>query len=78
MSTLAIYGKTVKKSFLFRTKKALGLNLGIMHRWFKLYQVCLNDDCWLTFDLFKARSNLRLYIDLYEGEVQKFFFSIFI
>ena len=50
---------TYKKTFS-RTKKALRLNLGKLHRGLRIYQVCSNDDPRLSFDLFMARSNLRL------------------
>ena len=58
MAAMPVYGKTLK-IFFSRTKKGLGLNLGINYRGLKVYQVCSNDDRKLTFDLFTARLNLR-------------------
>ena len=49
------------KIFFSRTKKASRLNLVTEHWGLKVIQVCSNDDLRLTFDLFKARSNLRSY-----------------
>ena len=46
------------KVYFSRTKKASRLSLGIQHRGLKVYQVDLNDDSRLTFDLSMARSNL--------------------
>ena len=45
------------KMFFFRTKKALGLNPGMEHRGLKPkgYQVCSNDDCKRTFNLFYGK-----------------------
>ena len=56
--------------FFSRTKKALGLNLGILHRCLKIFQVNSNDDGRLTFDLFTTRSKLRFYRFVW-GKVEK-------
>ena len=51
----------VKKKHLqisSRTNKASRLNLSIQHWGLKVYEVDLNDDSRLTFDLSMARSNL--------------------
>ena len=42
------------------------LKLGIQHRALECYQVCSNDDPWLTFDLFTARSELVAYAFVWE------------
>ena len=47
------------KVYFSRTKKASRLSLGIQHWGLKIYQVDLNDDSRLTFDLSMARSNLH-------------------
>ena len=39
--------------FLSRTKKASKLNLGILHRGRKIYQVCSNDNPRMTFDFLR-------------------------
>ena len=47
------------KIFFSRTKKALGLNLGILHRGLKVWTKCGKNDCKLTFDLFMATADSR-------------------
>ena len=42
------------------------LNLGMHHRVLDYYQVCSNDDPWLTLTYFTARSNLVPYAVIWE------------
>ena len=42
------------------------LKLGMQHRVFEYYQVCSNDDPWLTLTCFTARSNLVPYAFVWE------------
>ena len=57
ITAMPIYDKHLK-IFFSRTKKALRLNLGTQHRGLKVYKICSNDDSRMTFDLFRAWSNL--------------------
>ena len=68
----AIYGKKCLKIFFCRTKKALRLNLGIKHWGLKVYQIYANDDPRMTYDLFKAKSNLHPHTFIW-GKVKKSF-----
>ena len=61
MTSMPIYGEKHLKVFFSRTMKASSLNLVTEHWGLKVIQVCSNDDPRLIFDLFTARSNLRLY-----------------
>ena len=83
MATMPIYEKKKKKKkeekkhlkiFFCRTEKGLGLNLGLMYRGLKVYQVCSNDDCRLTFDLITARSDLCPFSFVW-GNIEKVVFS---
>ena len=50
------------------------LKLGIQHRALEYYQVCSNDDPWLTLTHFMARSNLVPYAFVWEkGKTMDFF-----
>ena len=42
------------------------LKLGMQHRVLKYYQICSNDDTWLTLTYFTARSNLVPYAFVWE------------
>ena len=42
------------------------LKLGSQHRVLKYYQICSNDDPWLTLTYFTARSNLVPYAFVWE------------
>ena len=42
------------------------LNLGMQHRVLEYYQICSNDDPWLTLTYFTARSNLVPYAFVWE------------
>ena len=44
--------KKLLKIFFSRTKTALRVILGIQQWGLKVYQICSNNDRWLTFDLF--------------------------
>ena len=59
MAVKPVMVKTLKIFFFSSTKTALRLHLGIQHRGFEVYQVCLNDETRMTFDLFIVWSNLR-------------------
>ena len=74
MAAIPIYDKKKKtlKFFFSRTKKALKQNLDIKHWRLKVYQVSLNDDRRLTFDLFTA-SQICVPIHLYRKNVEKSF-----
>ena len=61
------------KSFS-RTKKALGLNLGIWHRGLKVYQVCSNDDRRLTFDLLR-QGQICVPVHLYRENSEQSFLA---
>ena len=71
MAAIPICGKTLKNLLLW-TKKALGLNLGILNWGLKVYHVYSNKDRRLTFDLFTARS-VCVPIHLYGKNVEKSF-----
>ena len=55
------YMVKILKTFFSGTKRPLTLKLGMQHRVLKYYQVCLNDDPWLTLTYFTTRSNLVPY-----------------
>ena len=42
------------------------LKLGMQHPVIENYQVCSNDDPWLTLTFYKARSNLVPYVFIWE------------
>ena len=65
MATMPIYGKNLKKIFS-GTKRPMTLKLGMQHRMHEYYQVCSNDDPWLTLTYFMARSNLLPYAFVWE------------
>ena len=46
------------KTFFSGTERPITLKLGMQHRVLEYYQVCSNDDPWLTLTNFTARSNL--------------------
>ena len=60
MATIPIYGKTLKIFFL-GTKRPMTLHVDKQHRVLKDYQICSNDDPWLTLTYFTARSHLVPY-----------------
>ena len=41
-----------------KTKRSMTLKLGMQRRVLQYYQICSNDDPWLTSTYFTARSNL--------------------
>ena len=53
--------KTLKKIFFSGTKRTMILKLGMQHRVLGYYQVCSNDDPWLTLTYIMAKSNLVHY-----------------
>ena len=61
MAAMSIYGKNTWKCSSPEPRKLWGWILVYNIEDSKLYQVCSNDDHRLTFDLFTAMSNLRLY-----------------
>ena len=60
MAAMPIYGKNII-FFFFGTKKPITLKFGMQHSVLEYYQVCSNDDPWLTLTYFTARSNLVPY-----------------
>ena len=60
MAAMPIYGKTIK-IFFSGTKRPMTLKLGMQHCVLEYYQICLNDDPWLTMTNFTIRSNLVPY-----------------
>ena len=65
MAAIPIYGKSLKNLFS-GTKRPMTLNLGVHNRVLEYYQVCSNDDPWLTLTYFTARSNLVPYAFVWE------------
>ena len=63
--------KTLK--IFSRTKKALGLSLGVQHGGLKVYQVCSPDARRLKFDLFLRQGQTCAPIHLYVEKVEKSF-----
>ena len=70
MWNLLLKGVCKIKIIFSRTKKILGLNLGIEHWSLKVYQVCSNDDRRLTFD-FLRQGQICDPIYLYLENVEK-------
>ena len=66
IATMPIYGKNLKKIFFSETNKPMTLKLGMRHGVLKYFQVCSNDDPWLTLTYFTARSNLVPYAFVWE------------
>ena len=64
MAAMPIYGKNLKK--ISGTKRPMTLKLGMQHRVLEHYQVCSNNDTWLTLTYFMARSNLVPYAFVWE------------
>ena len=58
MAAMLIYDKNLKNNFSSGTKRLMTLKLGLRQRVLNYYQVCSNDDPWLTLTYFTARSNL--------------------
>ena len=54
------------KNFFSGTKRPMTLKLSMHHRVLEYYQVCSNDDPGLTLTYFTARSNMVLYIFVWE------------
>ena len=65
MAALPIYGKNIK-IFFSGTKRPMTLKLGMQHCVLEYYQICLNDDPWLTMTNFTIRSNLVPYAFVWE------------
>ena len=57
MAAMPIYGNKHLNIFFSRNRKAVRLNLGILHPGRKVYQFCSNDDARISFDFFTAWSN---------------------
>ena len=66
MAAMPIYGKNLKKIFFSGIKRPMNLKLGMQHQVLEYYQVCSNDDPGLTLTYFTARSNLVLYVFVWE------------
>ena len=66
MAAMPIYGKKTKRIFFSGTKRLMTLNLGMHHRVLEYYQICSNDDPWLTLTYFTTRSNLVPYAFVWE------------
>ena len=73
MATMPIYGRKHFKIFFSRTKKALGLNLGVQHWGLKVYEVYSFDGRKLTFDLSYGKVKLVHPLHLYGKNVEKSF-----
>ena len=56
--------KTLK--ILSGTKRLMTLKVGMQHLVLEYYQVCSNDDPWMTLTYFTARSNLVPYAFVWE------------
>ena len=59
MAAMAINSKNLKKIFFSRTRKPMGLNLGMDHQAMELYKVCINHDPGMTLT-FLRQGQLRL------------------
>ena len=57
MAAMPIYGKNPLKIFVSRTRRPMTLGLGMKHQGCGAYQVCSNDDPWLTMTYLTSRSN---------------------
>ena len=66
MAAIPIYGKKTLRIVLSKTKRLMTLKLGMHHRVLEYYQVCSNDDAWLTLTCVTARSNLVPYAFVWE------------
>ena len=79
MAAMPIYVKTPK--YFLQNQESLRLNLAIQHLGLKVYQVNSNDDTWMTFDLFMARSNVFVAVAILEdccmgsADMQLLFYS---
>ena len=65
MAAMPIYDENMKKIFS-KTKTPMTLKVCMQHWVLEYYQVCSNDDPWLTFTYFSARSNLVPYAFIWE------------
>ena len=75
MAAMPIYGKKKKKHlklFFSRTKKVLGLNLGIRHWGLKVDQFCSNDDPRLTYS-YLLQDQIGVPMHLYGENIEKSF-----
>ena len=76
---MAVIFGTIKKErkkkhlqiFFSRAKKALGLNLGILHRGPNIYQICSNDGCRLIFGRFEQQNQICAPIYSYGENAEK-------
>ena len=66
MAAMPIYGKNLKKSSSPEPKRTMTLKLSMHHWVLEYYQICSNDDPGLTLTYFTARSNMVLYIVVWE------------
>ena len=69
MASMPIHGKNLSKIFFSRTNRPMTLKLGMQHWVLEYYQVCSNDDPWLTVTYF---TTLML---LYGKKVKQLIFS---
>ena len=60
MTAMPISGKNLKKIFS-KTKRQMTLKVRTLHQVLEYYQVCLNNNPWLSLTYFTARSNLVHY-----------------
>ena len=65
MIAMSIHGKKLK-IFFSGTKKPMTLKNDMQYRVLRYYQICSNDDPWMTLTYFTARSNLVPYAFVWE------------
>ena len=66
MAAIPIYGKNLKKVFFSGTKQPMNMKVGMQHQILEYYQVCSNDDLWLTVTYFTTWSNLAPHAVVWE------------
>ena len=67
LAAMPIYDKNLKKILFSGTKRPMTLKLSTHHLVLEYYQVYSNDDPGLTLIYFTARSNVVLYIFIWEN-----------
>ena len=74
MASMPIYGKNLNKISFSGTKRPITLKVGMQHWVLEYYQVCSNDDPWMTLTYFMARSSLVPYAFVWEKDKRVNFF----